>query len=649
MSIAVATYVILNPVLSYAARYALSADGCVHIRSASLYTMVHMLVSVCLALCDGTRHKFSWRLRPTTAASLVALGVLEALSIVSNNIALGVTSVFTNQSIKSLTPLLLLLLHTRRFRLVHLSVFFAVVAICGLIESAHGDGTVTSGAWLSLFSMLCVVARMRMAQLLLHDAGVARHVVLCYQSLFGCLTMAFVFATTLALGKRVELRPTPLIASVYIAATSVVAAMYNFASVVVAQRYSSLTVSMLATARQGMVLTASLLYEASPPSSMALLLTLQLIAATTWYALDGVADEARHIVRAFYGGLEEEGSNDAPPSPVAQARDRRRRCACALACVTAVFAIPSLYDAVRCNTHLPPSSHDAEPIRCKHTFDGTAEWELVVARFAEDNLEALLSAARLLGAPITFHQAIPDPGQLVPDEYVRLTRAIEVYAQREPECIRLRVHANIMDEIFGYLTFMTERYHSLPKHAIFIKGSFRDYTGNDNVLLDVARGLSHHAGTTSVRYAPLPTLVLDPATACHPAKMSAVVSSGVGRDVHLPAPTRCYLKNQFILSRDAIAAWPVTLYHTLLVRGATTNLGTSRHLYHGTVSARRSLAFLFEFGGSQMLWSGGGNDTLESTLCRLGNSTDFCQDMYHRFDWKYAERRHAFDASTFGL
>ena len=327
---------------------------------------------------------------------ICALGIVEAGSIVSNNYALSMCSVFTNQSIKACVPLVLLAFRFRpsEVRPVHLSVIFAVSAICNLLSSDKVRDTMP-GIWLSVLSLLCVVLRMHLAQQLLLVTGVSKSVVLFYQS-----GVAFFLLLLISVFNGAESIPADAAVTTYLVLSAVVAAIYNMAYIPYPRIQCPRDV-VIGTGARGSSFMSMLKDVRVDLGS--LLLVGQLVLSVAWYNTSH--EEMQGFVR---DRLTHTGRQRA-----------RTACRC-FACGTAILTMPFVYDLAR-KTDVEEVRLDVSNLSmtCTTGFDGSSNYEIMVSRFGEDNLE-VLCAQRRPGGPHAFHQAV-DGDEHVPPSISRLT------------------------------------------------------------------------------------------------------------------------------------------------------------------------------------------------------------------------------------
>jgi hypothetical protein len=638
MDASVYLFIVLNPLLSYAARYLFSGDGQLTYTQVSWYTASHMCASLVVGATVGARTILAAS-RGTIKAS-VALGMVEALSVLSNNAALAFSSIFTNQSIKSLTPLCLLILQTRRIseiQTTHLAVPIAVVSIWNILTYDHTLSSQPVGVLLSTVSMLLVVARMRLQQSLLYGTHDDKRTVLFYQSL-----AALAMLTVVALSSKATL-PTSLPVLLYVCATATVAAAYNTISLVLAKRYSAIHISLIALSRQCLVIVVAMFYDVGV-RFLVMVNVLQMIGSLVWYGTRNVNVDSFTRYDEDVQGQSAVFVKRRWAATSTLICEYRAKAAIGLLSVASVCAIPAVYEAslpVRNQGGGAPALNVT--VDCNGTFDGTAPYEIVVSRYDEKNVAPLLRAARELRAPITFYQAIVSPTHTVPDAILQSTTQILNAALREPRCIRFRLRFNLLDEIGGYLAYVIERYDTLPRSVVMFKGSFRDFSlyddvpfrealATDDMLPALLRGIDV---TKHVNYASLPTVVRTKhPNECtrHFHEFRTMIDRLLARPSNLSSPQYCFLKNQFIVSSAAIRNWPLSLYERLLFAGAFDNgpaVREGRTTRHQALVARQWLQWSFEFGGAQALF-GGSNAT--NNLCLLGNAS-FCAWTDGTFIW----------------
>lgn len=626
-------FVVLNPLLSYLARYLLSGQGQLHYHSAALYTLWHMLASLLVGAALGPRDVLAAK---GSIVPLGMLGMVEALSIVTNNMALATCSVFTNQSIKACVPLLLLVLNVRpsELKTIHMSIIFGASAVCGLLSHTTGHMaeslSIYNGVALSICSLLFVVVRMRLAQYLLHDKRLPRHVVLFYQSVgaIPILLLLAIFSDAFA-------APVSTPTVVYLIVSALVAATYNAAYVAVSAAYVAHTVSLIATGRQGLVLLVSMLFDLKL-SLCSLLLVVQLVLTLGWYALSGAEARAGVWTRLL--------TNKSPSRALLPFKY--------LVCLIAVLSMPFGYQAATTRAAAPLATFNVT-VNCLGGFDGSADYEIMVSRYNEDNLETLLRAASIMRVPITFQQSVPDVKVEAPADIAHATSLILEHAEREPRCVRLAFNTNLMDEANGYLSYIIDRYDTLPGSVVMIKGSFKDFVQHptDDIILEFARGLNQ---TRHVPYASLPTNIAweNPACANHLLNFERALADIWDEPIELTPPsTHCFLKAQMVVSRDSLRRWPRLFYERLRQTGLTVNcpewettgwchtesftqqVTTAPHRFrHGALKGRQWLQFYLEWGGFQSLL-GGADADVDNSLCRLGDD-EFCSSMTRLFDYK---------------
>ena len=604
-------FIVLNPLLGYLARYILSGDGVIYYGSPMIYTMWHMLASfVAGFLASVSSSSGAWREPASIVGRICILGVVEAASIVSNNYALAVCSVFTNQSIKACVPLVILALKLRadNLRTVHLSVIFAVSAICNLLSDDTMRDTV-QGIWLSVLSLTCVVIRMHLAQHLLLVTGVARSVVLFYQSGAAFVCLLAISALSGALSASIQNTNDPFVV-VYLVISALVAAMYNMAYVCVSARHNALEVSVISTARQGAVIFASMIHDVRVSFASVLLVT-QLVFSISWYGLSNEETQGFVRERLTEVRIGHEGAK------------KRMACRCGV-CISAILAMPFFYDLATTqaatNDHYTPAALNVS-MACTATFDGSARYEIMVSRFDENNIETLLRAANALEAPITFHQAVVDGDEVISPSILHLTNTLMALSKRNP-CVRLSYHANVLDETGGYLTYLLERYDSLPDHVIFFKGSFRDFPiyPKDELLVNVTQSINR---SQTIPYASLPTL-MRPSGVSSPEFLDFKQWMLDNFNVDLPTPRHFFLRAQFIASKHTLRKYPRSFYVNLLGHGLTApppgfldriHLGRR----HGSLHVRSWLQFAMECGGWESLFQDNASSTcpFSPALCAL--------------------------------
>ena len=578
-------FVVFNPLLGYLARYILSGEGVIYYASPMLYTLWHMLASFIFGFLASASRIYKEPI--SIVGRICILGVVEAASIVSNNYALSLCSVFTNQSIKACVPLVILVLKLRpsNFRIVHLSVFFAVSAICSLLSAGTLHDT-TQGIWLSILSLICVVIRMHLAQHLLLITGVSKAVVLFYQSGAAFLFLLVISASSGTLSTSIK-NTTDDAVVIYLIVSAIIAAMYNMIYIFICSRHTALEVSVISTGRQGAVIFASMIKDVRLTFA-SILLVVQLILSVTWYSFSN--EETQGYVQTRL--IEARGGHK-----------KAKMVLKFLVCVAAISSMPFLYEFAE--THNTQVATLSVSMKCNTSFDGSAKYEIMVSRFDEDNLETLLHAANVLEAPITFHQAVVNGDKHVPPSISRLTKELMTLSDRYPKCVRLSFHANVLDETEGYLTYISERYNSLPKQVLFFKGSFRDFPvyPRDKLLINITKSINR---SQTIQYTSLPTLM-------RPSDLPRFLDFKRWMfdtfQLHLSIPRNFFQRAQFIVSRETVRKYPRSFYTNLLGHGLITHPPASlNHIHldrrHGSIHERSWLQFAMEAGGWESLFQG---------------------------------------------
>ena len=206
--------------------------------------------------------------------------------------------------------------------------------------------------------------------------------------------------------------------------------------------------------------------------------------------------------------------------------------------------------------------------------------------------------------------------------------------------MRLSFHGNVLDEVHGYLSYILERYDTLPKRVLFIKGSFSDYAQySDLADADMWTHITPHLNLhTAVDYAPLPTWYFTPHAKDLPilqARIETLASISAEACGDCPAsmnvPKHIFMMNEFIASRRAIRAWPRAVYAHLLEQGLmqTKPLDHANARRHGSLYSRFWLSFYMESGGFQALF-GGDNATPES-FCQTLRDNVSCERVLQSF------------------
>ena len=259
----VAVWFMLNTVLNFANRIVLSPDA-LNFPSPFLYTLCHMFSSSVYGACRCKRRmlvreiKIHWRF-------LLLSGLCNALSIALNNMSLVHISVGLNQLIKACVPLPTLVFERLMLRKSHtgLEVVSTILIVGGaaiVCASSSTDASISYGIAAAVASCILTALRSVLAMLLLQKNELPLvHVLTCDSIVSTAILIPLV--CVFELRRFVEyvmvLSDLPdAICSVVI--TSVCAVSYNHITLAIASVMSSLSITMLSTCRQTILLLLSM-------------------------------------------------------------------------------------------------------------------------------------------------------------------------------------------------------------------------------------------------------------------------------------------------------------------------------------------------------------------------------------------------------
>lgn len=236
-----------------------------------------------------------------------------------------------------------------------------------------------------------------------------------------------------------------------------------------------------------------------------------------------------------------------------------------------------------------------------------------------------MRAASVLRAPVTFQQATVN-SDLTVDTNVALATTMSLrHVEAEPRCVRLNFHANVLDEANGYLTYIVERYDTLPAKVLFFKGSFEDFDRADTLLEEILKKVNT---SQYVAYASLPTEVKTGMCERHVRVFQRWVSQITQRTFKVLAPSdrlMCFQRSQFIASRQALQKWPRMIYEHIRAAGLMSS-GCPSSWYcgsgtrHGGLESRQWLQFYLEIGGFEAMFRNMSDGSYG--ICKLLNAND---------------------------
>jgi drug/metabolite transporter (DMT)-like permease len=535
--------------------------------------------------------------------SLMLLGGAEALSIWSNNAALAHTTVSINQSIKSLTPLFLLFLayermDTHRFDVQLLAIIIIVCGIVGMVQ--HGRAVTGTnndtlyGIGLTIVSFVFVIVRFKMQEKLLHDKRFSRWGVLCVQ----CLTSGFM----LLLGHMGFETPVSvsLDESIVIIFSALIAVLYNISVIMMAERFEALQNSIIASLRQALLIMVATFTEND---------------FTVDKVLFGICVGSASLLYNVY-------NKDVSYKVITGSRYKTIRTVgiCILTVVMTFgmgvwWRVPKRWKDVEVSSNV--TQWQCAP------WDGTAQIELVYARYSEDydSTIHIVAAAQELRAPLTVYQAVDAPSMQVPSFKIRNMTSF----LNSIQCVRLRYKPNIQDESGAYLQYIIDRYDSLPNYVVFMKGSFADFIPRwqgkhpDFVWVDFAQNFIPPSND-SVTYASMPSHYDDCTPLCRTTDAGALMINKVFPETHLRQPNITFMNAQIVTTRKAIRRTSISTYNkfqhiSYFPEHIQYHMVNDRH---GNTRHMSWFGFAFEWGGFQSLF--GGENSSSSDICHFVNA-----------------------------
>ena len=526
----------LNVALNFAARLGLRHDG-LNFPSAEGYTLVHMLSSGVYGLLRSDRAALLRQIKDAWRPILIT-GICNVAAISLNNSSLAIISVVLNQVIKACVPLptmLLerLLLSDETKAATSTKYAAAVIVVLGAIvasASGGGDAQMTWGVFLAVASTLLTSLRTVLTARLLQRTNrmPVVHVLACDALISSMVLVPFVASGWTDIASFCSHFPETTVALLLLSSCCAVA--YNQLTLELTKRMTPVTMSIVSTSRQTVLLLIATLVESGQAPLLRCVGVLQVVLGSAYYALqtrigpkkvtassptNEVADALQAGKTSRYMPFDEETPttttvDDAPEPndgqsiekesievedakppcqkpPVLTSRKKTVISLCLISGLTISamtgIAFASEAIALRSWQDVTIPVLQFPSLTCK-PWGG--QFEVVFMRYSESfhHTEKIFNITQSLDAPITVYQAVDAPTLNDIKVSIRSTMRALVMAASRDRCVHLEYSPNIMDEGFAFLDFIRRRYDSLPQHMVFIKGSLDDVSDLPRGYLD---------------------------------------------------------------------------------------------------------------------------------------------------------------------
>lgn len=263
----VSLWFIINTLLNYSGRIILSKNG-VGFPAPFTYTVFHMLSTSIYGLYVSNRHilfsdiKLYWKI-------LFLTGVSNALAISLNNFSFVFISVGMNQIIKACVPLPTIFFEKLIFGKSHstLSILSTICIVCGTVIICNSNITssnVMVGITVASLSAVITALRSVLSAQLLQNNNIEVSNVLTCDSLVSVVTLIpFVIYELHDFISYVIIIANLPDAIISIIFTSILAVLYNHIGLLIAKKVTPLTMTLMSTVRQSLLLLISILTENS--------------------------------------------------------------------------------------------------------------------------------------------------------------------------------------------------------------------------------------------------------------------------------------------------------------------------------------------------------------------------------------------------
>ena len=261
----ISVWFILNTILNFSGRIVLSKEG-VGFPAPFTYTVFHMLSSSIYGISVSNNSsllsdiKLHWRV-------LLLTGVCNALAISLNNLSFVNISVGMNQIIKACVPLPTIIFEKVIFQKTHsdLSMLSTICIVCGTIIICKTNAVsvnITYGIIAASLSSIITALRTVLSAFLLQKNDLQVSNVLTCDSLVSVITLTpFVLYELRNFVSYILIMSNLPDAIISIVCTSILAVLYNHIGLKIAKNVTPLTMTLMSTVRQSLLLIISVVTE----------------------------------------------------------------------------------------------------------------------------------------------------------------------------------------------------------------------------------------------------------------------------------------------------------------------------------------------------------------------------------------------------